>query len=225
MAPIVAGRRRGRLWYRRGAFFASGWRRYHAFAEEDEGKMKERERLLDLLVERSFRVGDFTLASGRKSRYYVDARTTTLSAEGQALIGALGLQALDDAGIQPQAVGGLTMGADPIAYAIAHRSFLDGRPIEAFTVRKQPKDHGVGRQIEGCLQPGQDVVVIEDTITTGGSALRACQAVRAADAKILVILALVDREEGGREALEAEGYRVISLVRLSELRERAGDRE
>lgn len=184
--------------------------------------MKERERLIDLLAERSFKIGDFTLRSGAKSRYYVDARTTTLSAEGQALIGALGLHALDEAGLRPASVGGLTMGADPIACAIAHRSFLDGRPIEAFTVRKEPKGHGAGRQIEGCLEPGQAVVVIEDTITTGGSALKACEAVKAAEGRILAILALVDREEGGREALEAEGYRVISLVGLSELRERVG---
>jgi orotate phosphoribosyltransferase len=185
--------------------------------------MKEHDRLIDLLVERSFRVGDFTLRSGRKSRYYVDARRTTLSAEGQALIGALGLRALDDAGLDPEAVGGLTMGADPIAYAIAHRSFLDGRPVQAFTVRKEAKGHGAGRQIEGCFEPGQRVVVIEDTITTGGSALKACQALEAADAEIQAILALVDREEGGREALEETGYRVVGLVKLAELRERAGN--
>jgi orotate phosphoribosyltransferase len=185
--------------------------------------MKEHERLVDLLAERSFRIGDFTLRSGKKSRYYVDARTTTLSAEGQAVIGVLGLKALIEADLHPAAVGGLTMGADPIAYAIAHRSFLDGRPVEAFTVRKEAKGHGVGKQVEGCLEEGQDVVVIEDTITTGGSALKACEAVNAAGARILAILALVDREEGGREALEAEGYRVISLVGVSELRERLGD--
>ncbi len=185
--------------------------------------MTARERLIELLAERSFRIGEFTLRSGKKSRYYVDARTTTLSAEGQALIGALGLAALDEAGLEPGAVGGLTMGADPIAYAIAHRSFLDGRPVEAFTVRKEPKGHGAGRQIEGCLEPGQAVVVIEDTITTGGSALKACEALKAAGAEILGILALVDREEGGRETLEAEGHRVISLVTLSQLRQRVGD--
>ena len=184
--------------------------------------MKENERLIELLAERSFKIGDFTLRSGKKSRFYVDARTTTLSAEGQALIGALGLSALDEAGLAPQSVGGLTMGADPIAYAIAHRSYLDGRPIESFTVRKEAKGHGVGRQIEGCYESGGEVVVIEDTITTGGSALQACEALKAADARILAVLALVDREEGGREALEAEGYRVISLVKLAELRKRVG---
>jgi orotate phosphoribosyltransferase len=185
--------------------------------------MNERERLLDLLAERSFRVGEFTLASGRKSRYYVDARTTTLSAEGQAVIGVLGLAVLDEAELRPAAIGGLTMGADPIAYAIAHRSFLDGRPIDAFTVRKEPKGHGVGKQIEGCFEAGPGVVVIEDTITTGGSALKACQAVEAAGGNILAVLALVDREEGGREAIEAEGYQVVGMVGLSELRERVGD--
>ncbi len=177
-----------------------------------------KERLLQLLAERSFRVGDFTLASGVKSRYYVDARTTTLSAEGQALVGELGLRALDDAGLEPDAVGGLTMGADPIACAIAHRSALDGRPIDAFSVRKEAKEHGRGRRIEGCLEPGDAVVVVEDVITSGGSALKACEAVTTAGARVLAVLALVDREEGGRETLEEQGYRVISLVRLSELR-------
>ena len=185
--------------------------------------MSDHERLIDLLAERSFRIGEFTLRSGAKSPYYVDARTTTLSAEGQALIGRLGLRALDEASLKPDAVGGLTMGADPIAYAIAHRSFLDGRPIEAFTVRKEPKGHGAGRQVEGCVEPGQRVVVIEDTITTGGSALRACKVLRDYGAEILAILALVDREEGGREALEAEGFEVRSLVLLRDLRDRVGD--
>lgn len=185
--------------------------------------MKERERLVQLLVERSFRIGDFTLASGARSRYYVDARTTTMSAEGQALLGPLGLLALDDAALRPEAVGGLTMGADPIAYAIAHRSYLDGRPIDGFSVRKQPKGHGSGRRIEGCLKPGGGAVIIEDTITTGGSALAACEAVESFGADVLGILALVDREEGGRETLEAAGHLVISLVKLSELKARAGD--
>ena len=115
------------------------------------------------------------------------------------------------------------MGADPIACAIAHRSALDGRPIDAFVVRKEPKGHGRRSQIEGRLEAGQAVVVVEDVITTGGSALKACSAVKAAGAEVLAILALVDREEGGREALEAEGYRVISLVPLSELRAKTGD--
>ncbi len=193
------------------------------FVTSNENKMSKRERLLDMLVERSFRVGDFTLASGAKSRFYVDARTTTMSAEGQALVGSLALRALDDAELQPDAVGGLTMGADPIAYAIAHRSFLAGRPIEAFSVRKEAKSHGSGRQVEGCLEPGDAVVVIEDTITSGSSALTACSAVEAAGAEVLAVLVLVDREEGGRPTLEEKGYRVLSLATLGELRSKVSD--
>lgn len=184
--------------------------------------MRERERLLDLLVTRSFREGEFTLASGRKSRYYVDARTTTFSAEGQALIGALGLQAIEAAGLKPDAVGGLTMGADPIACAIAHRSYLDGRPIDAFSVRKEAKSHGRGRRVEGGLEAGARAVVVEDVITTGGSAANACEALVEMGVETLAVLALLDREEGGREALESQGHRVVGLFTLSELRARVG---
>lgn len=180
--------------------------------------MQERERLLRLLVERSFRTGEFTLASGRESPYYVDARTTTMSAEGQALIGALALAVLEREGIEAEAVGGLTMGADPIAYAVAHRSYLNGRPVDAFSVRKEPKAHGRGRRIEGCEVRDCRVVVVEDVITTGGSALEACRAVEEEGGEVSAILALVDREEGGLSALEAEGYRVVPLFRLDELR-------
>jgi orotate phosphoribosyltransferase len=179
--------------------------------------MNEHRRLVELLAERSFRVGDFTLASGAKSRYYVDARTTTLSAEGQALIGTLGLQMLADASVTPDAVGGLTMGADPIAYAIAHRSFLDGRPIDAFTVRKQPKDHGTARLVEGCLELGQRAVIVEDVVTSGDSALRAASAARDAGAAVVGVLCVVDREQGGRERLAKEGLPLVALFTASEL--------
>ena len=140
-----------------------------------------------------------------------------MSPEGLALIGPLGLEAIRAAGWSANAVGGLTLGADPIACAIAYASASTEAPLRAFTVRKEPKTHGTGRLIEGPFQPGDDVVVIEDTITTGGSALRAIDAVRAAGGSITGVLALVDREEGGREALEAQGHRVISLVRATEI--------
>jgi orotate phosphoribosyltransferase len=179
--------------------------------------VSDRERLLALLVERSFRVGDFVLSSGARSRYYVDARTTTTHAEGQAVIGRLGLATLRAAGLAPAAVGGLTLGADPVAYAIAHASWLAGDPVHAFTVRKEPKAHGTGKRVEGCFSAGDAVVVIEDTITSGGSALRAVAAVEAEGGRVLAVLALVDREEGGREAIEAAGYPVHTLVRVSEL--------
>lgn len=140
-----------------------------------------------------------------------------MSADGLAMIGPLGLSAIRDAGWRPSAVGGLTLGADPIACAIAYASASTDDPVRAFTVRKEPKSHGTGRLIEGPFATGDRVVVIEDTITTGGSARRAIEAVVAAGGSVLGVLALVDREEGGREALEGDGYRVISLARASEI--------
>lgn len=183
--------------------------------------MTERDRLLRLLLERSFRVGDFVLASGARSRYYIDCRTTTTHAEGQFLVGRLGFARLEEAGLAPDAVGGLTMGADPVAYAVAHASWIAGRPTHAFSVRKEPKAHGTGKRIEGCFGEGSRVVVVEDVITSGGSALRACEAVRAEGGEVLAVLALVDRESGGTEAIEAAGYPVHSLFRVAELLERA----
>jgi orotate phosphoribosyltransferase len=179
--------------------------------------VSDRDRLLQLLLERSFCVGDFVLASGARSRFYVDARTTTTHAEGQALLGRLGLEAIRAAGLAPDAVGGLTMGADPVAYAIAHASWVAGDPVNAFTVRKEPKAHGTGKRVEGCFAAGDRVVVVEDVITTGGSALKAVQAVEAEGGTVLAVLAVVDREEGGREAIGAAGYPVHALFRVSEL--------
>jgi orotate phosphoribosyltransferase len=179
--------------------------------------MSDRARLAQLLTERSVRRGDFVLASGARSSYYVDCRTTTTSAEGQFLVGQLGWELLRASGLEPVAVGGLTMGADPVAYAIAHTSWGSGEPVDAFSVRKQPKDHGTGKRIEGNFAPGRRVVVIEDVITSGGSALQACDAVEAEGGKVLGVLALLDRESGGKEAIEARGYRVLTLFRISDL--------
>lgn len=179
---------------------------------------QDKVRLLSLLRERSVSRGDFILASGRKSDYYVDARRTTMSGQGQLLIGRLGLAALDARGWAPRAVGGLTLGADPVAYAIAHAAQSAGRTLDAFTVRKETKAHGLGRRIEGCLITGDPVVVVDDVITTGHSALAAVAAVRQAGAQVLGVLAVVDREEGGREAIAADGIAVTALVLGSELR-------
>ncbi|MEE9206863.1 MAG: orotate phosphoribosyltransferase [Gemmatimonadota bacterium] len=181
-------------------------------------ELESRQRLCRLFAERSFREGDFVLASGKHSRFYVDCRTTTMQAEGQALVGAVGLDTLLAADLTPDLVGGLTMGADPISYAIAGESWRRGRPVNAFSVRKQAKQHGRGRRIEGCFEPGQTVVVIEDVITSGGSALEACAAVREAGAEILAVLAAIDRQEGGRERIESEGLTVHSLFTIEDLR-------
>jgi orotate phosphoribosyltransferase len=177
----------------------------------------DHDRLVALLAERSAKRGSFTLASGRQSDVYIDARLTTMTPDGLATIGPLALARLDEAGVAPDAVGGLTLGADPVSYAIAYASALAGRPIRAFTVRKEPKVHGTGKLIEGPFRSSDRVVVIEDTITTGGSALRAVAAVRAAGAQVLAVLAVVDREEGGREAIAAEGVPVLSLATAAEV--------
>ena len=177
----------------------------------------DHDRLLALLAERSARRGQFTLASGKQSTLYIDARLTTMSPDGLALIGPLGLDAIERAGWRADAVGGLTLGADPIAYAVSYASALAGRPLRAFTVRKEAKQHGTGRLIEGPFRSGDRVAVVEDVITTGGSALKAIEAVRAAGGTVAGVLALVDREEGGREAIEGAGVAVISLARARDV--------
>jgi orotate phosphoribosyltransferase len=177
--------------------------------------MTDHQRLIGLLAERSARRGQFTLSSGRVSTLYIDARMTTMSPEGLALIGRLGLAEIARAGWNPQAVGGLTLGADPISYAISYASSTSPNPLRAFTVRKATKTHGTGKLIEGPFKPADDVVVTEDVITTGSSALQAVAAIREAGGRILGVLALVDREEGGREALEREGLVVRVLASAS----------
>ena len=129
-----------------------------------------RNTLKDLLVSRSVRQGDFVLSSGRRSSFYIDARLTTMSGDGLAVIGGLGLDRLAVRGWTPRAVGGLTLGADPVAYALALTARHRGQLLDAFTVRKQPKEHGTGKRIEGCFAAGYPVVVVEDVLTTGSSA-------------------------------------------------------
>lgn len=174
--------------------------------------MTDHEQLIELLADRSTRRGQFTLASGKSSQYYIDARLTTMSPEGLVLIGQLGLTKLRQAGWNVDSVGGLTLGADPISYAISYASAGSSSPLRAFTVRKEPKTHGTGKTIEGPFRKTDRVAVIEDVITTGGSALRAIEAVRAEQGTVSGVLALVDREEGGREAIEAAGIPVITMV-------------
>jgi orotate phosphoribosyltransferase len=186
--------------------------------------MTVRDRLMDLFVERSFRLGNFTLASGRKSDFYIDCRVTTMHAEGQVLLGQVGCDALAAAGWTPDVIGGLTMGADPIAYAMAGESFRRGDPMHAFSVRKRVKRHGTGRRIEGCFESGARVLIVEDVITTGGSALQACETVRQEQGTIIGVLAAVDRQEGGSEAIRSAGFDVVSLFGVDEFRTRASRR-
>ena len=178
--------------------------------------MSSRRQLIELLAQRSARRGNFTLASGKQSNFYIDCRLTTMSPEGLSNIGPIGLSLIRERW-DPDAVGGLTLGADPVSYAISYASAATAKPIRAFTVRKEAKTHGTGKLIEGPFNPADRVVVIEDVITTGGSALKAIEALRAAGASILGVLALVDREEGGREVIEATGVQVASITRASEI--------
>jgi len=173
--------------------------------------------LIALLAQRSAKRGQFTLASGKQSNFYIDARLTTMSPEGLSIIGPLALSALRKTDWRVDAVGGLTLGADPISYAISYASAASDHPLRAFTVRKEPKTHGTGKVLEGPFREGDRVAVVEDVITTGGSALRAIEAVRSAKGIVAGVLALVDREEGGREAIENAGISVISLVTASQL--------
>ena len=170
-----------------------------------------------LLLERSVRRGEFTLSSGKRSSYYIDCRLTTMSPEGMVLVGRLGLAEIARAGWRPKAVGGLTMGADPIAYAVAAASFGTNFQIDAFSVLKESKAHGTGQRIEGNFRAGDEVVIVEDVITTGGSAEQAITTVVSAGGIVLGVLAVVDREEGGRSELERAGRRVVCLTTATEL--------
>lgn len=173
--------------------------------------------LRELLLARSVQRGDFVLASGRRSSFYIDARRTTMSGDGLAVIGGLGLERLAARGWAPHAVGGLTLGADPVAYALALTARRRGLPLDAFTVRKQPKAHGTGRRIEGCFSTGMPVVIIEDVITTGASAREAIAAVESEGGHVLGVLAVVDRQEGGRETIEQAGYHVEAMITATDL--------
>ena len=179
--------------------------------------MSDADQLRRLLLERSVRRGDFVLASGQRSSYYIDCRLSTMSAEGQVLIGRMGLAAIVAAGWRPRAIGGLTMGADPVAYAIAAASWGTELVIDAFSVRKEAKAHGTGQQIEGNFAAGAEVVVVEDVITTGGSAEKAIAAVEAVGGRVAGILAVVDREQGGAGVLAKDGRQVVVLTTASEL--------
>jgi orotate phosphoribosyltransferase len=167
----------------------------------------DRARLLELLRQLSFERRKVTLASGKESDFYIDCKRTALTAEGHVLVGRCLLAEVLAITPLVRAVGGLTLGADPIASAIALTSFQAGHPVDAFIVRKEPKGHGTGQWIEGrkTIPDGSRVIVLEDVVTTGGSALKAIERCRAERLEVVACLALVDRLEGGREAIEASG--------------------
>jgi orotate phosphoribosyltransferase len=182
--------------------------------------MTDHQQLVDLLLARSVKRGTFTLASGQTSDIYIDVRLTSMSPEGLLILGPLALGAIRNRNWQADSVGGMTLGADPISYAISYASNFAPPLVRAFTVRKEAKAHGTGKQIEGPFRGQDSVVIIEDVITTGASALRAIDSVVSEGGKIAGILAVVDREDGGKERIVERGFDVVSLVSLSELRAR-----
>ncbi len=178
---------------------------------------QQRLRLLELLKRLSYEEREVTLASGRKSNFYIDCKQTVLTAEGHFLVGWLMNRILADKAPGIEAIGGLTMGADPLASAVSTMSYLTGRPLHAFYVRKEPKGHGTGQWLEGAkgLRPGMKVAILEDVVTTGGSALKAIARAREFGLDVQLTIGLVDREEGGFEALSAEAP-LVTLFRKRE---------
>ena len=176
-----------------------------------------REQLRALLQQKSVCHGEFTLASGAKSDFYVDARVTTLDPRGACLVGQVGWELVKDTasklGKRVDAIGGLTMGADPVALSIgiAAQRQDPSTPLQVFTVRKSAKEHGRQKRIEGNFSAGDSVVIVEDVITTGGSTLQAIDAIEEAGGHVAFVLALVDREEGGRTNIEKRGHKVIAI--------------
>jgi orotate phosphoribosyltransferase len=179
-----------------------------------------REQLRDLITSLAVVHGKVTLASGKEADYYVDLRRVTLHHAAAPLIGHLLLDALEEAGFGPadvDAVGGLTLGADPVAGALLHAAASRGLELDAFVVRKESKAHGLQRRIEGPDVAGRRVVAVEDTSTTGGSVLTAVEALREAGADVVAVAVIVDRDTGAREKIEAAGLPYLSLFGLAEL--------
>ncbi len=177
---------------------------------------QDRERLKELLKTCSLKIGDFLLASGRRSKYYFDSKLTTLTAEGACLTARCFLEVIRSEGIQADAIGGMTLGADPIVSAVAALSHEAGAPLDAFIVRKEAKGHGTMQWIEGPVQPGQKVIIVDDVVTTGGSTLKAIERAQAYGLEVVAVMALLDREEGGTEALNRD-FAFYPVTRRTEI--------
>jgi len=172
--------------------------------------MYDKELLQSLVMEKSLKFGDFTLASGKKATYYLDCRKITLDSVGAKLIGEGILELLQQDSL-PQAVGGMAIGADPITAAVITVAAFQNIPLKGFMVRKQSKGHGTNQFVEGPVTSGDRVVIVEDVVTTGGSSLEAIEKVEALGITVVGIIAIIDRLEGGRELFESKGYSFSSL--------------
>ena len=175
-----------------------------------------RQQLIDFIKADAVFHGDFTLTSGKKATYYVDLRKVSLDHRVAPLIGQVMLDLIAEVP-DVAAVGGMTMGADPIASAVLHQAAARGVAYDAFVVRKEPKDHGRGRQVEGPDVSGKRVIVLEDTSTTGGSPLAAIEALKKVGAEIAAVAVVVDRNTGAREVIESAGYSYFAAISLEDL--------
>ena len=176
--------------------------------------MYDRETLQRLIRDKALRFGDFTLASGKQAKYYLDCREVTLDAQGARLVGEGMLELL--AGNMPDLVGGMAIGADPITAAILTLAGVRDIPLRGVMVRKEAKRHGMGKFVEGPFRAGESLVVVEDVVTTGGSSLLAIERCEAVGLKVRRVLAIIDRLEGGREAFAARGYELTTLFTVRE---------
>jgi orotate phosphoribosyltransferase len=175
------------------------------------------QKLVELIKQESLKVGTFTLASGRTASYYLDCRRVTLHPQGANQIALGMLDEIERMGWKPQAVGGMAIGADPITGAIVTLAGQRDQLLRGFMVRKEPKGHGMGQQVEGPVEPGQSVVIVEDVITSGGSALKAAEISRAFGLNVLGVVAVVDRLAGGEAAFAAAGLPLKTLLTIRDL--------
>ncbi|MBX3420614.1 MAG: orotate phosphoribosyltransferase [Pirellulaceae bacterium] len=175
----------------------------------------DQQRLIQLVQQHALQFGNFTLASGKQASFYLDCRKLTLHPQGANQIGAGMLQLLGAS--RPDSIGGMAIGADPITAATITLAGQQGIPLLGFIVRKEAKQHGTGRQVEGPVQPGMSAVIVEDVVTSGGSALKAVDAAREFGLQVHQVLAVVDRLEGGREAIEAAGLSLQTLLTVRDL--------
>ena len=174
--------------------------------------MYDKQQLIELVRTHALKFGDFTLASGKRASYYLDGKQVTLDSFGAKLIAEGILDLLGEP--LPQAVGGMAIGADPITAAVVTMAGVRGQRLKGFLVRKEAKGHGTQRFVEGPVEPGDEVVIVEDVVTTGGSSLTAIERVEAVGLKVRKVIAIVDREEGGAAAFAARGYTLTSLLSI-----------
>lgn len=178
--------------------------------------MNEREKLKELLKKNSLKFGDFILASGKRSNHYFDSKLTTLTAEGSYLVGKCFFEIIKRNNIEADLIGGMTLGSDPIVTAVALISHIEGKPINAFIVRKEPKGHGTQNFLEGFVEKNQKAIIVDDVVTTGGSTFKAIEKAESFGLKVVAVIALLDREEGGGEEL-SKNYPFYPIIRKSEI--------